>query len=289
MEIDIVAGDLGVEFNGTFWHSEATDPSRTRCAGKVAAIRNAGLRPLIVWEDDWADMDRRAVLVTMMAHRLGRLDRLADAMTVAGVGDHFDPRFAEHRGARTLDVVRIPAAQADEFFTRTHVQGPVRLSIAYALLDENDEPRAVLGLRSFRHNARAHRASGQWEIQRYATLGIIPGGFTRLLTHAAADLRNQGEDIRQWVTLSANDSSQGDLYAVSGFSIDGAVPPSYWYTGGPLRSRRAAKEGFQRRRFREDPKLVWDESWTEHEAAAANGLFRIYDAGKTRWVKDVVT
>ena len=53
------------------------------------------------------------------------------------------------------------------------------------------------------------------------------------------------------------------------------------------RRRQTPKERFQRRRFRDDPDLAWDESWTEAQAAEANGLHRIWDCGRVKWVRPV--
>lgn len=286
-EVDVLVGTLAIEFNGTFWHSEVAGRASTSHAVKAEALRDAGFELLTVWEDDWADPQRRAILVTTIAHRLRRMDRLTEALKTAGIPDQFDQRFTQRRGARSLRLGPVDSATANAFFARTHVQGPVTLTQSFALFDETDQPRAIVGLRSPRHSARARRADGEWEIQRYATMGIIPGGFSRLVAYAAGELRAQGLTVNRWVSLAANESSQGALYAASGFAVDGTVPPSYWYSGGPLRSRRVPKESFQRRRFREDPALLWDESWTERIAAAKNGLYRVYDAGKTRWVKDI--
>jgi hypothetical protein len=51
---------------------------------------------------------------------------------------------------------------------------------------------------------------------------------------------------------------------------------------------RRPNESFQRRDFREHDELLWDESWSESYAAKENGLWRIWDSGKIRWVKDVL-
>jgi hypothetical protein len=77
------------------------------------------------------------------------------------------------------------------------------------------------------------------------------------------------------------------LYEVLGFRIDGEVPPIYSYAGSSTGWRRVPKERYQRKRFRDDPELLWDESWTEKNAAERNGLYRIWDCGKIRYVKEV--
>lgn len=39
--------------------------------------------------------------------------------------------------------------------------------------------------------------------------------------------------------------------------------------------------------FKENSSLIYEEGWTEEEAATANGLYRVYDAGRTKWSKMV--
>lgn len=288
VEVDIQAGDLAVEFNGVYWHSEAAGRDRRAHQAKHAAIAKAGLQLLTVWEDDWSKPERREIIVRTLAHRLGASSSLENALKAAGLGERFEPMLVERLGARKLDPVELNLSATDAFFDSNHVQGKVALTRSFALLDEQARPRAVLGLRSPRHNARASRAAGHWEIQRYATRGIIPGGFSRLLAHARQVLTAEGIELDAWVTLSADESFTGGLYAATGFEIDGQVRPSYWYAGGPLRGRRAPKEAFQLRRFRQDPDLAYEEGWSEREAAAANRMYRVWDAGKTRWIRHLI-
>src|SRR5699024_1641147 len=284
--VDVLTGSLAIEFNGVFWHSEAAGRTHSSHRDKLETIRAEGLSMMTVWEDDWADEGRRAIIVRTIAHRLARPRHLSAALKAAGVPvQDLDPALTERRGARTLSPTELTGRQTARFFRENHVQGPVTLTRSFALVDEQGRPRAVLGLRSPKHNARARRAEGLWEIQRYATCGTVPGGFTRLLEVARRELVDQGQELTGWVTLSADESSEGHLYAAAGFTPSASVPPSYWYSGGALRARRAPKEAFQLRRFRNDENLRYEEGWSELEAAAANRMYRVWDAGKTRWTK----
>lgn len=287
LEVDMVAATMAVEFNGLYWHSEAAGRDSRHHARKVAEVRGLGLDMLTVWEDDWRDPARRAVLVRTMAHRLGRLDLLEKAMATAGVTDRYDAQLTRRVGARELRPTILGGTRAGAFLRDNHVQGDVALTRAFALVDETAEPWAVLGLRSARHNARTQHAAGTWDIQRYATTGVVAGGFTRLLAHAERALRAEGELLEKWVSLSADESSRGALYEAAGFTVEAHVPPTYWYSGGALRDRRAPKEAFQLKRFRTDDSLVYEPGWTELEAAHANRMYRIHDAGKTRWTRQV--
>ena len=65
------------------------------------------------------------------------------------------------------------------------------------------------------------------------------------------------------------------------------IEPNFWYVGGATGNRRAPKESFQKRHFRDNPRLLWQEEWTEKQAALANGLYRVYDASKIIWSKEI--
>lgn len=77
------------------------------------------------------------------------------------------------------------------------------------------------------------------------------------------------------------------MYRAAGFSANHHQPPAYFYVGNLTKWRRAHRSNWMRHRFEQDPDLIYEPGWTEHQAAQANGLHRIYDAGKTRWIKQL--
>lgn len=280
-ELDIVLPEfaLAIEFNGVYWHSEAAGRGASYHQTKTHQAAERGYRLLHIWEDDW--VHRRGPVLRALAHRCAAVDRLPAAMP------EIDPKAVQRSHARELSVQQVPPRAAAEFLEANHIQGPVSAGRHLGLLDSDGDLRALLSLRSPDHNARLRRTQGQWEVQRYATLGIVPGGFSRLLAQAERLLRDEGQALTQWVSFSDDTISDGGLYAATGFIAERRLPPDYRYVGTLTGWRREPKERYQKKRFRQDPDLLWDESWTEHEAALSNRLYRIYDAGKTRWVKQV--
>lgn len=278
---------VGLEMNGLYWHSDAFGRPTTSHRDKVRTAREQGFQLLHVWEDEW--LTRPGIVLRAIAHRLRALEHLEAAFEVVGIAEQFDPAVAARRGARTLRADQATRAETTAFLEDHHVQGTALLTRSFALRDEDGAILALLGLRSPRGNARMGRKVGDWEIQRYATRGLVPGGFTRLLAHAERVLAEEGTPLTRWISFSDDGISDGGMYEAAGFSQDAVLRPDYRYTGGIIGRRRAAKETFQKKRFREDPRLLWEEGWTEREAAEANGLHRVYDAGKTRWVKDLAT
>lgn len=280
-ELDILVPryKLAIEFNGLYWH-RATD---TRDAAyhqlKSQAAAKVGYQLVHVWEDDW--IHRQAIVIRTLAHKLHATHNLLAVLPTA------DPLIADRAQARKLVLGEATGKIAAHFLEKNHIQGAVVASRHFVLRDHDGTIRALLSIRSPRSNARMNREPGQWEIQRYATLGIVTAGFSRLLKHAERTLLAENTQLTEWISFSAHDISDGGMYRANGFTAEATLPADYKYFGKHTGGRRAPKEAFQRKRFRNDPVLIWDETWTEREAAAANSLNRIYDAGKTRWVRQV--
>ena len=63
---------------------------------------------------------------------------------------------------------------------------------------------------------------------------------------------------------------------------DKTLPPDYMYV---IRNSREHKFKYRKKKFETDPKLKYVPGMTERELAELNGLLRIYDAGKIRFIK----
>ena len=50
-----------------------------------------------------------------------------------------------------------------------------------------------------------------------------------------------------------------------------------------MNGRKYHKFNYRKNRFRRDASLKYEEGLTERELADLNNLYRVYDAGKTRW------
>lgn len=289
IEVDILSKQykLAIEFNGVYWHSTAYNKDPNRHLKKLKEVNNAGYQLITVWEDDWNNPTKKAILLRNLTYKFNKQELLETAFTIAEIDHLYSNRYIQKIGARSLRPTQVTNTEASVFFEENHIQGKVIATYNYALVDEKNKIRAVLAIRSPKHNTRFARKKGQWEIQRYATLGTIPGGFSRLLNYALNNLKSRGELITSWTTISANESSEGNLYKKTGFTHIADIPPNHWYTGGKIRGLRVQKESYQKRRFQADPDLKYKNDLTERELAALNNMFQVYDSGKKRWEKQV--
>lgn len=255
-EIDIYLPQLklGIEYNGIYWHSER-HKSRNFHYQKWADARIQNVQLIQIWEDDWL---RNPTLVkTMLLHKMG----LASTVTIKV-------------GARKTKVFELQRETAQDFLQDNHVQGHSNGTYYLGLKTQTGQLVAVMVLKK--------EAGSQGEaltIIRYATNAIVPGGFTKLLTYV-----ERTYSPKRLVTFSDHCVSDGKLYKDNGFIADKELPPDYMYV---VSAERRHKFGYRLKRFRNDPHLQWIEGFTESQLAELNNLRRIWDAGKTRWVKEV--
>lgn len=282
-ELDIVVPDhhLAIEFNDIFSHSEqavferhAKPRPHSYHASKTREASSQGYQLVHVWEDDW--LHRREIVLRALAHRLHAVDRLLDVLP------DINPLACQRLYARNLTVKLVHGGVARRFWQDNHLQGPVHCTINIGLYDQNNVLRALLGIGRKNHGSRVSLPDGTWDIQRYATLGVIVGGFTKLLAYAETLI-----PVDTWTSWSDDDISDGGMYQAAGFVVDKRQAPSYSYVGRKTKWERVHRSTYTKQRFINDPDLTYQSGQTEHEAALTNKLYRIYDAGKTRWVKTV--
>lgn len=251
LDIYVPSRKIAIEYNGLYWHSELNGRTNTYHHDKWKACKDKGIQLIQIWEDDWNRNPEQ--IKRMLAHNLG----ISNERKVF---------------ARKTTVVELDKAQTELFLNENHVQGYASGSYYLGLKDKsNDEIVSVLVLKK-----EAGTEGKTLNIIRYATSANVVGGFTKLLKYATTQYQPES-----FITFSDHCVSDGGLYENNGFIADKELPPDYMYVVGNVRKHRF---GYRLKRFRDDPTLLWEEGLTERELADLNGLKRIWDAGKTRWV-----
>lgn len=250
-ELDIYIPDLciAIEFNGLYWHTEFHGKDKNYHYNKWKQCADQGIQLITIWEDEWRD--KQEIVKSMLAHKLG----------VGG-----DTRVF----ARKTSVSEVPINQAREFFDQYHIQGFVTSSAYIGLLNDQDD---LIALSSWKKNKDI------LYLDRYATSCTVVGGMGKLLKQGKKYARDHG--CLEIVTFSDHQVSSGNLYKQLGFTKDKDINPDYRYL---VDGERKHKFGYRLKRFRNDPELIYVEGMTERELAILNGLERIWDCGKTRWV-----
>ena len=253
LDIYIPSKNIAIEYNGIYWHSELYRDSKYHY-NKWKACKDKGIQLIQIWEDEWNRNPEQ--IKRMLAHKLGASNE-------------------RKVFARKTTIVELTKAEVEPFLNENHVQGYASGSYYLGLQDkETDELVSVLILKN-----EAKTDGKMLNIIRYATSANVIGGFTKLLSYATKTYQPDS-----YITFSDNCVSDGGLYENHGFIADKHLPPDYMYVVGNVRRH---KFGYRLKRFKDDPALLWEEGLTERELADLNGLKRIWDAGKTRWVLQI--
>lgn len=227
--------NLGIEYNGAFWHTEERVGNKHREKWEIAQAVN--VRLIQIFDFEW--IERRSAVENRLRSLIGGSKAV---------------------GARSCELREVERAEAAKFLNAWHTQGTTpRAEVAYALFHDGQ----MVACMTF-GRGRFH-ASG-WELLRYASLGRVQGGFSRLL--AAFIAARDPDEIRSYCDLRWGD---GRVYAQAGFVMDHITAPDYWYTKS---EKRVSRYSAQNR-----PKGQSEKEW-----AAENGCLKVLGVGHQRWV-----
>jgi len=250
--IDVVCLDLGIgfEYDGLWWHCEANNPEKTYHLRKNIEAEAEGIRLVHIYEDEWIRERERV-----------------ENWILALVGLQ-----SEKYNARSLEVGKCSWSEAAVFLERHHLQGKgASGSTAYSLRDKDTGD--IMAVMAFSGN---NTKDGSIELTRFCSKGLVRGGFTKLLKAFITEYGNYYDEI---VSFSDERWSQGGVYQMAGFTKVSTSRPDYCYVKG---GRRMHKRGFQRK-YLERKLKNFDPSKSESENCLANGFYKLWDCGKTKW------
>jgi len=251
---DFIVGNLVLELNGNYWHTE--DKVGVSChIDKLRQANEAGYDFLMFSDVEWDT--KPEVIKGSILRRIG-LDN------VKGIG------------ARSLTVKEPSAIEVRALLDKYHIQGFAGAGNWYGLYNKT-ELIAVAGF-SMKTTGRGTRASlTEGELVRFCASRSVAGAGSKLIAHAHKVL-----GFTRLSTFSDDRFFSGSVYKACGFTAERKIAPSYCYTKSGIIINKAS---LQKSAFANNTKLLYDPSLTERELAELNGFKRIYDAGKTLWVK----
>lgn len=245
VDLFIPSKNIAIEYNGVYWHSDLYK-SKNYHKEKYDECKNLGVQLLYIYEDDWRD--KTSIVKKMLLKKLGCL-------------------VERNVNARDCFIKDVYTDDAKEFLSTNHIQGFASGS-KYIGLYENNILVALIVVR---------RDGSNLNIVRYATSCNVRGGFSKLVRYIERNL-----SYEYLYTFSDNGVSDGGLYKNTGFQEAYSLPPDYMYV---INDIRVHKFNYRIDRFRKDKNLKYKEGLSERELADLNGLKRIYDAGKIKWIK----
>lgn len=256
-EIDLYCDEmkLGIEYCGLYWHNEMSLEPRDKNYhyNKFIKCFQKDIRLITIFEDEWKF--RRESCENVLKSIL-----------------HIN---CVRKFARKCKVQEISKQECNNFLDSYHLLGSNRLSkISFGISDED----GLLGVITL---GRHHRGKNTLVLDRMCfKTGIhITGGASKLFESCKKWAKNNNKN--EIISWSDNRWSQGNVYKKLGFVLDSELGPDYSYVDSKNPKTRISKQS-QKKSNTGCPAEM-----TEKEFALQNGLARIWDCGKKRWIYKV--
>ena len=249
LDIYIPEHKVAIEYNGVYWHSEKAGKDRNYHFEKWKSCQDLGIRLIQIWEDQW--LENPELVKRMIAQSLGKTPNLNPEKLVT----------------------ELSAEKALSFFLlnsfNTKVTGNIKLALKVA---ESGDIAAVIVLK---------RQKEGLCIVNFASIDKPAEDLKTLLLYV-----EKTYSPAFVAAIIDNCTGESTFFAKSGFTCAGRRPLDYRYSKN---KQRVPRKEYTIERFKTDPALKFEINLSERELADLNGLNRIWDAGKTKWVKELRT
>ena len=256
LELDIVIPDkhIAIEFNGVFWHSDFNPRMcKTYHRDKSLKCRDKGYQLLHIWEDDW--YNRKDIIKDYIKSKLGLCSKRIYA--------------------RKCHVREIDAHTARLFVDSNHIQGYSNATYKIGLFYD-DVLVSVMLVGKLRNMMGSKPKEGHYEIYRVVSCEDteVVGGFSKMLKYF--ERTYNPECI---ITYGDLCYTLGNVYLKCGFTDEGLSSPCYSWQINGVRYHRSNFMKCKLEECRKDPSL------TEDQAMRSRHAYKVWDAGKIKFVK----
>lgn len=257
-EIDIwlPEHEIGVEFHGLYWHTQDRVSNLHRIKWELA--QKAGIRLIQIFSDEWET--KQDIVKARLIAIMGR---------------------SKTYNARQLDIRKVSMRDIRPMLERTHIQGAGVSSVNYALF-EGESVIAVATFGKSRSGSMTRTGNAdEWEVVRYASIGRVRGGFSKLFKQFIKDV--SPKKVVSYCDLRYGD---GKLYAATGFTLDAITEPDYWWVTKNKKARlpRYVTQKHKMALSSHPLHRYYDADKTETSICKEAGLEKILGVGNQRWV-----
>lgn len=255
IEIDIYSDlhDIGIEYNGLYWHSELHGRDKEYHLHKTNYCESKGIRLIHIFEDEWINKK------DIVKSRIKSLFKKSKNVFYA----------------RKCDIREISTNNKSKFLKKYHLQGNDKSKIKLGAFYEG-ELVSVCTFSKKRIALGSSSEDGIFELNRFCSVfdtsvvGILP----RFLSYIGKNY-----DINKIITYADRRySSKDNIYELVGFDYVHTTKPNYFYMINY--SERKHRFNFTKRKFVE---MGGDEELTEWENAVNMGYDRIWDSGHLKY------
>lgn len=244
---------LGIEYCGLYWHNEFSPQPRFRDYhfNKYKICKQNNITLITLFEDEWINRNQQC------------------KNFIKGlIGIHKQKIYARNCFVKEID--------KNTFFDlceKEHIRGGTKKSSVYFGIFYNNE--LLGGMSLGRHVRNTNKNIIVLDRMCFKNDMQIVGGASKLLSLGKKWATNNGyESIITW---SDNRWGEGNMYPKIGFVLEADMAPDYSYVDFKNHCRRS-KQSLKKSNTKcpkDKPEKIW---------AAENGLARIWDCGKKRWM-----
>ena len=256
-EIDIYVPsiNIGIEFDGLYWHSEAKSDKNDHQL-KTDLCEHKGIHLVQIFEDDWKN--KRLIIQSRLLNLFHRTPRKIYA--------------------RQCEIKEVDQSTGKKFLEVNHLQGYSSFQIGLGLYLKDElvslmtfgNRRVCLGKKSLEE--------GDYELMRFASIincNVI-GSAERLFKNFVK--KYNPKNVISYADRFWTMNNGKTVYDKLGFILDGKTPPNYYYIINGVRKHRF---GFRKRKLVEEG---YDPKMSEREIMEKRGISRIWNSGNLRYV-----
>lgn len=251
LDIYIPSKNLAFEFDGIYYHSSQFKDKMYHY-NKTKMCEEKGIRLIHVFEDDWRF--KQVIVKSMIKSALGIYERRIFA--------------------RKCEVKDVLVSEYRDFMNENHLQGYATATY-YVGLYYDDELVQSIGI-------KYNGLNKTYELNRMATkLNVqVMGGFSKLVKYAVNKF-----NIKEMTSYVFKSWFNGKSYELCGFKFNKECPPTYWYIVNGIKvNRMSYQKKYIKEKFNKGELKYYDDSESEFDNMAKNGLSWIWDSGKIRLI-----
>src|SRR3990167_598260 len=203
MEIDLFIPEknVGIEYNGLYWHSELNGKNRNYHLEKTLFANKNNIKLIQIFSDEW--LYKKDIVKNRLKYILGIYDKIIYA--------------------RKCIIKEIDIKSKNEFLHNIHIQGKDSSKIKLGAFHKN-ELVAVMTFGSKRIALGSKSKIDEYDLMRFATKYKVIGIAGKLLQYFINNYHP-----KKIITYADRRWSTGNLYEKIGFLKTGESKPNYWY------------------------------------------------------------
>jgi hypothetical protein len=252
-EIDIYIPNkkIAIEYNGMYWHTELSGgKDKNYHLNKTIECEKQNIQLIHICDDEWKNKKQ------IICNKLKSLLKANNPINKIY--------------ARMCEIKNTTKNETKTFLNQYHIQGNDKSIIKIGLYYKN-ELVAVMTFGKLRIALGSKNKTNTYELYRYASVGYIVGGASKLLNYFIKTYNPE-----KIISYADKRYSIGNLYEKIGFKKIKTTPPNYWYTKNYTKKLHR----FQFRKNNLNKKLSnFNPHISEWENMKNNGYDRIWDCG----------